>query len=68
MPCDGWLLLKDANDRPLPVTMEDISVNRAGLSFVGQLLWTLHENRAGAEFVNRSTIDADVLDEWLQRT
>lgn len=48
--------------------MEDISVNRAGLSFVGQLLWTLHENRAGAEFVNRSTIDADVLDEWLQRT
>ena len=31
-----------------------------------RILWTLHDNRAGAEFVRISTIDADILDGWLK--
>jgi hypothetical protein len=87
-----WLIAaRDQNDRPVPVTMEDISRAGVGLSFVGKLLvddiltfrlllpgtnhiirfdarvlWRLRDNRAGAEFVNISTLDADVLDDWLQ--
>jgi hypothetical protein len=87
-----WLVAaKDTNDRPVPVTMEDISRTGVGLSFVGKLmvddilsfrvmlpetnqiiqfdariLWTLRDSRAGAEFVKISTVDADVLHEWLQ--
>jgi CheY-like chemotaxis protein len=87
-----WLVAaKDQKDRPVPVTMEDISRAGVGLSFVGKLLvddiltfrlllpgtnqiirfaarvlWTLRDNRAGAEFVSISTVDADVLDTWLQ--
>jgi hypothetical protein len=87
-----WLVAaKDANDKPVPVTMEDISRAGVGLSFVGRLdiadvltfrvmlpgtnqiiqfqariLWTLRDNRAGAEFVKISTVDSDVLHEWLQ--
>jgi PilZ domain-containing protein len=87
-----WLVAAtDQNDRPVPVTMEDISRNGVGLSFVGKLivddiltfrlqlpgtnhiirfdarvLWRLRDNRAGAEFVNISTVDADVLDNWLK--
>jgi hypothetical protein len=87
-----WLVAaKDSNNRPVPVTMEDISRAGVGLSFVGKLLvddiltfrlllpetnqiigfdarvlWRLRDNRAGAEFVNISTADADVLDTWLQ--
>jgi CheY-like chemotaxis protein len=87
-----WLVAaKDANDKPVPVTMEDISRVGVGLSFVGKLhiddilkfrvmlpgtyqiiqfegriLWTLRDHRAGAEFVKISTVDSDVLHEWLQ--
>jgi PilZ domain len=87
-----WLVAaKDSNNRPVPLTMEDISRAGVGLSFVGKLLvddiltfrlllpgtnriirfvarvlWKLRDNRAGAEFVNISTDDADVLDTWLQ--
>jgi len=87
-----WLVAaRDQNDRPVPVTMEDISRAGVGLSFVGNLfvddiltfrlllpgtnhiirfdarvLWRLRDNRAGAEFVNISTVDADVLGNWLQ--
>jgi len=87
-----WLVAaRDQNDRPVPVTMEDISRAGVGLSFVGKLLvddiltfrlllpgtnhivrfdarvlWRLRDNRAGAEFVNISTVDADVLANWLQ--
>jgi hypothetical protein len=87
-----WLVAaKDANDRPVPVTMEDISRAGVGLSFVGNLhvddiltfrvmlpgtnqiiqfdariLWTLRDNRAGAEFVKISRFDSYVLNEWLQ--
>jgi hypothetical protein len=87
-----WLVAaKDSKDRPVPVTMENISRAGVGLSFVGKLLvddiltfrlllpgtnqivrsdarvlWRLRDNRAGAEFVNMSTVDADVLDTWLQ--
>jgi hypothetical protein len=87
-----WLVAaKDSKDRPVPVTMEDISRAGVGLSFAGKLLvddiltfrlllpgtnqivrfdarvlWRLRDNRAGAEFVNISTVDADVLDTWLQ--
>jgi AmiR/NasT family two-component response regulator len=87
-----WLVAaKDQNDRPVPVTMEDISRAGVGLSFVGKLLvdavltfrlllpgtnqiirfdarvlWRSRDNRAGAEFVHISTVDADVLDTWLQ--
>lgn len=87
-----WLVAaKDSKDRPVPVTMENISRVGVGLSFVGKLLvddiltfrlllpgtnqiirfdarvlWRLRDNRAGAEFVNISTVDAGVLDTWLQ--
>ena len=87
-----WLVAaKDSKDRPVPVTMEDISRAGVRLSFVGKLLvddilafrlllpgtnqivrfdarvlWRLRDNRAGAEFVDISTVDADVLDTWLQ--
>jgi hypothetical protein len=87
-----WLVAaKDENDRPVPLTMDDISRAGVGLSFVGNLavddvlsfklllpgtnriisfdarvLWRLRDDRAGAEFVNISPIDADVLDTWLQ--
>jgi hypothetical protein len=87
-----WLLAaKDVNDKPVPVTMIDISRDGVGLTFTGKLLvndvlkvrlllpetnqiirfdarilWTLPFNRAGAEFINISTVDADVLDTWLQ--
>jgi hypothetical protein len=88
-----WLVAaKDSEDRPVPVTMEDISRAGVGLSFAGKLLvddllkfslllpgtnqvirfdarvlWSLRDHRAGAKFVSMSTVDADVLDTWLQR-
>jgi hypothetical protein len=83
---------QDINDKPVPVTMIDISRDGVGLTFTGKvavddtlkfrlllpeankilrfdarILWTLPYNRAGAEFVNMSTIDADVLQRWLRR-
>lgn len=87
-----WLVAaKDSEDRPVPVTMEDISRAGVGLSFAGKLLvddllkfslllpgtnqvirfearvlWSLRDHRAGAKFVSMSTVDADVLDTWLQ--
>ena len=87
-----WLVsAKDSKNRPVQVTMEDLSRAGVGLSFVGKLfvddvltfnlllpgtnqiirfdarvLWRLHDNRAGAVFENISTIDADILDTWLQ--
>ena len=82
---------RDANDSPVPVTMEDISGAGVGLSFVGKIqvddiltfrvmlpstkqmiqfdariLWTLRDTRAGGEFVKISTVDSDVLHQWLQ--
>jgi hypothetical protein len=87
-----WLVAaKDSTDKPVPVTMENISRAGVGLCLVPKLLigdiltfrlllpgtnqiirfdarvlWSLRDHRAGAEFVNISTIDADVLDTWLK--
>jgi PilZ domain len=36
------------------------------IRFDARVLWRLRDNRAGAEFVDISTVDADVLDTWLQ--
>jgi hypothetical protein len=36
------------------------------IRFDARVLWRLPDNRAGAEFVRISTVDADVLDTWLQ--
>ncbi|HKB98612.1 MAG TPA: PilZ domain-containing protein [Terriglobales bacterium] len=88
-----WLVAaKNQNDRPVALTMTDISETGIGLSstakvLVGDLLklrvslsganqiiqfetrvvWTLPGNVAGAEFVNISVADSDVLHKWLQQ-
>jgi hypothetical protein len=36
------------------------------IRFDARVLWSVRDNRAGARFVNMSTVDANVLDTWLQ--
>jgi hypothetical protein len=36
------------------------------IRFDARVLWRLRDNRAGAEFISISTVDANVLDTWLQ--